>query len=70
MRTVPLLAGALFGGLYQVMVLFGIHSALTSFSFMSLLAGNLDYIMDIACTVSFAQIGVVLLCILDSVYTR
>ena len=60
MRTVPLLAGALFGGLYQVMVLFGIHSALTSFSFMSLLEGNPDYIMAIACTVSFAQIGVVL----------
>lgn len=60
MNTVPLIAGALFGGLYQVMVLFGIHSALTSFSFMSLLEGNPDYIMAIGCTVSFAQIGVVL----------
>ncbi|MCD8188639.1 MAG: glucose PTS transporter subunit IIA [Clostridiales bacterium] len=60
MNTVPLLAGALFGGLYQVMVLFGIHSALTSFSFMNLLEGNPDYIMAIACTVSFAQTGVVL----------
>ncbi len=60
MNTVPLLAGALFGALYQVMVLFGIHSALTSFSFMSLLEGNPDYIMAIACTVCFAQIGVVL----------
>lgn len=36
MHTVPLLASALFGALYQVMVLFGIHSALTSFSFMNL----------------------------------
>jgi len=60
MNTVPLVAGALFGGLYQVMVLFGVHSALTSFSFMSLLEGNPDYIMGIACTVCFAQIGVVL----------
>lgn len=60
MNSVPLVAGALFGGLYQVMVLFGIHSALTSFSFMSLLEGNPDYIMAIGCTVSFAQIGVVL----------
>lgn len=60
MNTVPLIAGALFGGLYQVMVLFGIHSALTSFSFMSLLEGNPDYIMAIGCTVCFAQIGVVL----------
>lgn len=60
MNTVPLIAGAVFGGLYQVMVLFGIHSALTSFSFMNLLEGHPDYIMAIACTVSFAQIGVVL----------
>lgn len=60
MNTVPLVAGILFGALYQVMVLFGVHSALTSFSFMSLLEGNPDYIMGIACTVCFAQIGVVL----------
>ena len=60
MHTVPLVAGALFGALYQVMILFGVHSALTSFSFMNLLEGNPDYIMAIACTVSFAQIGVVL----------
>lgn len=60
MHTVPVIAGAVFGGLYQVMVLFGVHNALTSFSFMSLLEGNPDYIMAIACTVSFAQIGVVL----------
>lgn len=60
MNSVPLIAGAVFGGLYQVMVLFGIHSALTSFSFMNLLEGNPDYIMAIGCLVSFAQIGVVL----------
>lgn len=60
MQSVPLIAGVLFGGLYQVMILFGVHSALTSFSFMNLLEGNPDYIMAIACTVSFAQIGVVL----------
>lgn len=60
MNTVPVIAGAVFGGLYQVMVLFGIHSALTSFSFMNLLEGNPDYIMAIGCLVSFSQIGVVL----------
>lgn len=60
MHTVPLIAGAVFGGLYQVMVLFGVHSALTSFSFMNLLEGNPDYIMAIGCMVSFSQIGVVL----------
>ena len=66
MNTVPLIAGAVFGGLYQVMVLFGIHQALTSFSFMSLLEGNPDYIMAIGCTVSFAQCGVVLAMYLKS----
>lgn len=60
MTTVPVLAGIVFGAAYQVMVLFGIHSALTSFAFISLLEGNPDYIMGIACTVCFAQIGVVL----------
>ena len=60
MNTVPLLAGAVFGGLYQVLVLFGVHQAVTSFSFMNLLEGNPDYIMGIACMVSFAQTGVVL----------
>lgn len=66
MNTVPLIAGAVFGALYQVMVLFGVHSALTSFSFMNLLEGNPDYIMAIGCTVSFAQIGVVLAMYLKS----
>ena len=66
MNTVPLVAGAVFGGLYQVLVLFGIHSAVTSFSFMNLLGGNPDYIMAIGCTVSFAQCGVVLAMYLKS----
>ncbi len=60
MNTFPLLAGAVFGGLYQVLVLFGIHQAVTSFSFMNILSGNPDYIMAIGCLVSFSQIGVVL----------
>lgn len=60
MNAVPLLGGLVFGGLYQVMILFGVHSALTSFSFMNVLSGNPDAIMAIACTVSFAQTGVVL----------
>lgn len=66
MNSVPLVAGAVFGGLYQVMVLFGIHSALTSFSFMNLLEGHPDAIMAIGCMVSFAQIGVVLAMYLKS----
>ena len=60
LNTVPLLAGIVFSALYQVMVLFGIHSALTSFSFMSLLEGKPDAIMAMSCLVCFAQIGVVM----------
>lgn len=60
MNTVPLLGGVIFAGLYQVLVLFGIHSAVTSFSFMNVLSGNPDVIMALGCYCSFAQIGVVL----------
>lgn len=60
LNTVPLLAGIIFSASYQIMVLFGIHTALTSFSFMSLLEGKPDAVMAMACLVCFAQIGVVL----------
>lgn len=60
MNTVPLLGGIVFAGLYQVLVLFGVHSAVTSFSFMNVLSGNPDVIMALGCYCSFAQIGVVL----------
>lgn len=60
MTAVPLIGGAVFGGLYQVLVLFGIHQAVTSFAFMNLLSGNADPIMAICCMVSFSQIGAVL----------
>ncbi len=66
MNTVPLIGGALFAGLYQVLVLFGIHSAVTSFSFMNVLSGNPDVIMALSCYASFAQIGVVLAMYLKS----
>ncbi len=56
----PMLAGALVSGLYQVLVIFGIHSALTSFSFMNVLSGTPDVIMALCMFPSFAQIGVVL----------
>ena len=60
LNTVPLIAGVVFSGAYQIMVLFGVHSAMTSFSFMNVLAGNPDQIMALAMFPSFAQIGVVL----------
>lgn len=60
MAVAPALAGIVFAASYQVMVLFGVHGALTSFAFMSLLEGNPDSIMAMGCLVCFAQIGVVL----------
>lgn len=60
MNTVPVIAGMVFAGTYQIMVLFGIHSALTSFAFINLLEGTPDAIMAMGCLVCFAQIGVVL----------
>lgn len=60
MNVSSILGGVVFAGLYQVMVLFGVHSALTSFSFMNVLSGNPDPIMALGCYCSFAQIGVVL----------
>lgn len=60
MNVSPIVGGFVFAGLYQIMVLFGIHSALTSFSFMNVLSGNPDAIMALCCYVCFAQIGVVL----------
>ncbi len=59
MGVAPVVGGVVFAGLYQIMVLFGIHGALTSFSFMNVLSGNPDPIMALSCYCCFAQIGVV-----------
>lgn len=60
MTAVPLVGGAVFGALYQVLVIFGLHQAVTNLAFVNLLSGNPDPIMAIGCLCSFAQIGVVL----------
>lgn len=60
LNTAPIIAGMAITGLYQILVLFGIHSALTSFSFMNVLSGNPDTVMALVMFPSFAQIGVVL----------
>lgn len=60
LNTVPLLAGIIVTGAYQIMVLFGVHQAMTSFSFMNVLSGNPDQLMALVMFPSFAQIGVVL----------
>lgn len=62
----PVLAGMIVCGLYQVLVLLGIHSAMTSFSFMNVLSGTPDAIMALISFPCFAQIGVVLAMYLKS----
>ena len=58
--TVPLVAFIIFGGLYQVFVLFGIHGAICMVPFMELLQGH--PVRMLVCTLipCFAQTGVVL----------
>lgn len=56
----PLIAGVLLAGVWQVLVLFGIHGVLIMLSFMDLLQGNPSVIMALISFVCFAQIGVVL----------
>ena len=56
----PVIAGALIGGLWQILVLFGIHSALISFGFANLIAGNPTQLIAVIAYVCLAQSGVVL----------
>ncbi len=56
----PLFAGIVVGGLWQVLVLFGVHNMLVMFAFMDLMQGIPSPLMAYTALVSFAQIGVVL----------
>ena len=60
LNVAPMFAGIFLAGLYQVMVVFGIHSAVGSFSFMNVLSGNPDQMMALMMFPAFAQTGVVL----------
>ncbi len=56
----PVLAGLLMGGLWQVLVLFGVHGIPTMFSFFDLMAGNPSLILGITGGICFAVCGTVL----------
>lgn len=56
----PLIAGTLFAGLWQVLVLFGVHGVLVMFPFMELMQGHPSQMLAFTAGASFAQIGVVL----------
>lgn len=55
----PILTGLIVGGLYQVMIIFGIHSVLITVLMLNILGGNPDPIWPLLTFVSFAQTAVV-----------
>lgn len=56
----PIVAGILVGGLWQILVLFGVHAVLVMFSFMDLMQGIPNQLLAFTAPPCFAQIGVVL----------
>lgn len=55
----PVVAGVLIGGLWQVLVVFGVHSVLTAVGRMTILSGQADPILAIQTYICFAQTAVV-----------
>lgn len=56
----PIIAGILVGGLWQILVLFGVHAMLVMFAFMDLMQGIPVQLLAFTAIPAFAQIGVVL----------
>lgn len=54
------IAGLVVGGIWQILVVFGLHGVPSTFIFMNLAAGNPDQLLAMNIFVSFAQSGVVL----------
>ena len=56
----PILAGAILGGIWQILVIFGIHWGIVAVTTADLAALGYDPILGMTCMVCYAQIGVVL----------
>lgn len=56
----PVLAGIIFGGLWQVFVVFGVHITFIVLAIMNLAAGHPDPILSLQAFVAFSQTAVVL----------
>lgn len=56
----PVLAGIVFGGLWQVFVVFGVHITFIILAIMNLAAGHPDPILSLQAFVAFSQTAVVL----------
>ena len=62
----PVIGGLLMGGLWQVLVMFGVHGIPTMFAFYDLIAGNPSLILGITGIVCFAVSGTLLAVTLKS----
>lgn len=56
----PIIAGLLMGGLWQVLVIFGVHWGIVAVATADMAALGYDPILGMTCMVCYAQIGVVL----------
>ncbi|MDB6244345.1 PTS transporter subunit EIIC [Lactobacillus amylovorus] len=56
----PIVAGLFLGGLWQVLVIFGVHRRIVDVTTADLAALGYDPILGMTCMVCYAQIGVVL----------
>ena len=56
----PIVAGLFLGGLWQVLVIFGVHWGIVDVTTADLAALGYDPILGMTCMVCYAQIGVVL----------
>lgn len=56
----PIIGGIVLGGIWQILVMFGIHGIPVMFAFYDLVAGNPSIIIGITCIVSFAVCGTLL----------
>ncbi|MBO1306259.1 PTS transporter subunit EIIC [Enterococcus sp. 669A] len=56
----PIICGLVFGAIWQILIVFGIHGVPSTFMFMNLAAGNTDQLLAMCIFVNFAQSAVVL----------
>ena len=56
----PILGGAILGGVWQILVMFGVHGMVTMFAFYDLLAGNPSSMLAMTSGASFAVAGTLL----------
>lgn len=66
----PIIGGTIMGGIWQILVLFGVHGIPIMFAFMDLMQGNSNQLIAFTASGCFAQIGVVLAIIIKTKNAR